>query len=108
MDDTVTITPDTVARRADRVVWHPLTGERGAVLLHLDTGTYHNLSGVGALIWELLAEPVAVARLQEQIQSSFDAPPADLAADVRQFLLQLRERGLVALEGGATTPSTPP
>lgn len=108
MADRPEITPHAIARRADRVIWHPLTGERGAVLLHLETGAYHNLSGVGALIWELLAEPVEVVRLQEQIQAAFDAPPADLAADVCQFLLQLQERELVALDDRARAPSSRP
>lgn len=108
MVDTLMITPHTIARRADRVVWHPLSGERGAVLLHLDTGAYHDLSGVGALIWDLLAEPIAIGRLQERIQAAFDAPPADLAADVQQFLLQLQQRELVVLEEPATDPSSPP
>lgn len=82
-------------RRHPRVVSHRLAGEQAAVLLHLDTSAYHSINNVGALIWELLEEPLSLAELEQQLAALIGDPPASLAADIDDFLTSLAARGLI-------------
>jgi hypothetical protein len=83
-------------RKNPQVAYRELSGESGAVLLHLETGAYHGLNSTGILIWDLIdgerTRPALVAALREQL----DDAPEDLDAEVERFLGDLRERDLIA------------
>jgi len=89
------IAPETVINRSPRAAFHPLAKGEGGVLLHVDTGAYHGVNRVGALIWELLERPIALRDLLEGLRGRFtDAPPA-MADEVSAFLTDLNARDLV-------------
>lgn len=68
------------------------------VLLDLDDGTYYGLNGVGAQLWESLDEPTTVASLERETATAFDVDREACRADIRAFLVDLRDRGLIEVE----------
>lgn len=86
----------TAYRRAPAALWHRtsrrvlVSPAAGAPLLELD--------GVAALVWEALAEPVAVDELAADLAAVFDQPLADVAPEVERMVA-----GLVA--AGAAEPT---
>jgi coenzyme PQQ synthesis protein D (PqqD) len=65
------------------------------IMMSLETGQYHSLTGVGSRIWELLAEPTTEEAIISQLQAKYDVPPDVCASEVTAFLADLRKRGLV-------------
>jgi hypothetical protein len=87
---------DGVIRRNPNVVYRELAGEGGGVLLHLDSGEYHGLNEVGALIWSLIDGQRDLEALVDHLRDGLENPPDDLAAETERFLADLRERDLIA------------
>ena len=79
--------PDVAFRRLD-------SGE--AVLLHVESGSYHGLNATGALLWELIdgtrSRDDVCAELRNR---TTDAPP-DVEGVVDGFLEALRSRNLIS------------
>lgn len=69
--------------------------EDQAVLLHLESGAYHELNPVGAEIWELLDGERGPGEIAAELRARVTDPPADLEAVVTDYLSELRERDLV-------------
>ncbi len=87
-------------RRSPRAVHRRLSGEEGAVVLHLDSAAYHGLNEVGSLIWELIGEEGATMQtLVTELRVRVNDPPDDLADHVHAFLSALAERNLVLISG---------
>ena len=68
-------------------------------MLKLDSGAYHGLNETGSLLWELIAEGIMLPELVEQFRHRVDDPPGDVAAAVALFVEDLRQRGLLVVEG---------
>lgn len=66
-----------------------------AVLLHLDSGAYHELNPIGAVIWDLLDGHRSVAQIADEIRAQVDDPPDDLLDVVTDFLAELRHGDLI-------------
>ena len=66
------------------------------VVLHLANGTYYGLDPVGAILWEALSRDELPNQACEAILARFDVERARVEADLRQFLGELAENGLVA------------
>jgi hypothetical protein len=92
------ITDATVIRRNQRVAFRSLTGQSGAVLLHLDTAAYHGVNEVGGLVWDLVNDGIRFDDLITQLQSQLGEVPPSLTEDITDFLEELRARDLVVLE----------
>lgn len=69
--------------------------ENEAVLLHLDSGAYHELNPVGAEIWDLLDGDRTADEIASELRSRVEDPPGDLESIVSEFLADLRERDLI-------------
>lgn len=89
------IVTDQRVRRSDRSSFRRLDDGEGAVVLHLDSGAYHQLNKVGTLIWELLEQEPTVPELVARVRDRVDGAPADLEEDVQTFIAALAERDLV-------------
>jgi hypothetical protein len=85
----------TVLQRNPRVEYRSMGEGEGGVLLHLDTAAYHGLNEVGALIWRLLEEPKAFDTLLQELRDQLKEVPPQFEEEIRQFLGELAERGLV-------------
>lgn len=81
------------ARNPD-VVSSRLTGGE-AVLLHLESGEYHELNPTGAAIWDLLDGQHSVSQIATALRDRVEEPPEDLDDAVRSFLDELDERDLI-------------
>lgn len=95
----------TLVKRNPRAAYRRIGGDEGAVLLHLDTAEYHGVNQIGALVWDLLEEPLVFGDLVAQLRSRIENPPVDLVGDVEKFVEALQERDLVVLEE-PSRPST--
>lgn len=89
------ISSDTVVRRSPRAAFHQLDDAQGGVLLHVDTGAYHGLNRVGALIWEMLEQPLPLRTLLDSLRTRFEDPPPAMADEVNAFLRDLNTRDLI-------------
>ena len=66
-------------------------------MLHLDTAQYPGVNEVGAAIWELTEPAPSFEGLVAAVRERVEDPPADLEADVEEFVYALKERGLIDL-----------
>jgi hypothetical protein len=65
------------------------------VMLNVNTGEYHSISGSGVRIWELSEKPVTEGQIVQAICAEFDVAEEVCQADVRGFLDELLEAGLI-------------
>lgn len=65
------------------------------LLLHLESGAYHELNAMGGIIWDLLEGDRSPSEIAEEIRGRVDDPPDDLEEIVIRFLDYLRERDLL-------------
>jgi hypothetical protein len=92
LEDTVRVSEDVVFRELD--------GE--AVLLHLGTGIYFGLNGVGTRIWNLLQQETSIQKVYGQLLAFYDVSPQQLQDDLISLIAEMREKGLVQ-DGQAAT-----
>jgi len=85
-----------VVTRNPQVVYRELAGEGGGLLLHLDSGEYHGLNEVGALIWSLIDGERTVDVLVDDLRAELQDPPDDLTGETERFLADLLQRDLIA------------
>lgn len=84
------------------VIFRELDNE--AVLLDLASGRYFGLNAVGTRVWTLVAGGATIDDAVAVIAEEFDAPPAEIAADVTALVDELVSRGLLSADpapGGA-------
>ncbi len=67
------------------------------VLTLMTGGTIHQLNLVGAEIWSRINGINTVEKIASEIAVLFDADPADIEADVGEFLTGIAEKGWVSL-----------
>jgi hypothetical protein len=77
-----------------------LTGER--VVLSMKDGTYYGLSDVGALVWDLVQEPISTGDLVDRILDSYKVDRAVCERDVLELLREMAARSLVVFQECAT------
>jgi hypothetical protein len=80
-------------RRAEAVSFTELDGE--TICLNLEAGQYMGMKDVGQSIWERLDEPRGFDDLVGHVTSEYDVERDTAAADVRSFLSELMDAGLV-------------
>ena len=80
-------------QRADGVFTAPLPD--ALLMMNVQRGLYHGLNETAARVWELLEQPTTEAVVVEKLLAEFDVPAADCAAQVSEFLNDLRERNLL-------------
>lgn len=90
------LSEDTRLRLADENVWSRLGEE--VVILDLASSSYLGLDDVGAAVWGSLTEPCTVGELEARLAAVYDVDPAELSRDLRSFLTDLIDRGLVVLD----------
>ena len=84
-----------------RVPEHVVTRGFGeeSVALNLQSGQYHGLNGVAALMFERLGDAPTVGAVAESLAREFDQPRERIEGDLVTFVRALHERGLVELHG---------
>lgn len=68
------------------------------VVMRLDNGDFFSLAGTAAATWRLIDGTRNRAALVTALTTEFDGDEAEIAADVDEFLVKLREMGLLAVD----------
>jgi Coenzyme PQQ synthesis protein D (PqqD) len=70
-----------------------LAGE--TAIVNLMNGVYYGLDPMGTHIWKLLREPLTFAALCDSLIHDYDVEASRLESDMREFLNDLADQGLV-------------
>ncbi len=92
-----------ILRRSPRVAYRELGGDRGAVLLRLDTGAYHGIDRVGVLVWDLLEGSPSFGELLPSLRDKLHKVPAGFEKEISDFLTSLRDRDLIEVVDPTTS-----
>ncbi|MEM6255668.1 MAG: PqqD family protein [Cyanobacteria bacterium P01_D01_bin.156] len=71
-----------------------------SVILHLDSGVYYGLTGVGIRIWELVQDTIVVSDIRETILHEYDVAPEILDRDLQKILTDLDAVNLIEVNYG--------
>lgn len=85
----------TVIRCSPDVFYSEVAQE--AVLLNVQTGSYHSLDEIGSKIWRALATPHSVDEICARMAEEYPANPEEVRADTLEFVGQLVERNLLVI-----------
>jgi len=83
--------------RADGHSWCDLGQE--IVVLHARDGRYYRLDETGRALWLLLDQPATVADLVSRLMIEFAGDREVVSTDIRIFVNQCAELGLLAVQG---------
>jgi len=65
------------------------------IMMDIEQGSYFGLNQMGTRIWALLAEPMVIGDLCDQLTEQFDVPGEQCERQVIDFLGSLLDRGLL-------------
>jgi hypothetical protein len=94
-----------LSANAPHVVHETIDGE--AILIHLVTGTYYSLDGVGAEIWGVLAAGADQEALLEAAEQRYEGDPLEIARGISGLAAELLSEGLL-IESQAQLEQDPP
>jgi hypothetical protein len=92
------ITPDTLIHAVPGQVSTEMDDE--AVILHVASGRYYSLAGVGNRIWKLLETPRTLADLVAQVTEEYDVEHDRCTSDVEALVRGFLDKGLVQIVSG--------
>jgi len=95
---------DRIVAASEDQVSGKLTGER--VVLSMKDGTYYGLSDVGALVWDLVQEPISTGDLVDRIVESYKVDRVTCERDVLELLSEMAAKSLIVFRECATTSRT--
>jgi len=82
-----------ILAKSPKTAWRIIEGE--AVILSMESKVLRGLNPVGSRIWDLIDGQRSLEEITGTIVLEFDVTPADAAQDVRTFIQELLDRGLV-------------
>ncbi|MGZ8783270.1 MAG: PqqD family protein [Gaiellaceae bacterium] len=85
--------------RGDDLAWRTVDEE--LIAIDVRESTYLTANGSGMLLWSALSEGASKEDLVAKLVAEYEIDAATAAADVEQFLTDLRERGLLDETGAA-------
>ncbi len=91
----MTLAPESRIALSKNLASCDLAGE--LAIVNFDNGVYYGLDRTGARIWNLLREPSTVEQLCDTLAGVYDVDPSTLESDVRAFVRELAEHGLVEI-----------
>ena len=83
-------------RRNPGAISSDLDGE--VVILDMESGKYHGLDTTGTRIWELLEDQISFNEIVLQLMSEYPVEQEQCATDVKEFIYQMMDSGLVEAE----------
>ena len=83
-------------RRNPGAISSDLDGE--VVILDMESGKYHGLDTTGTRIWELLEDQISFNEIVLQLMSEYLVEQEQCATDVKEFIYQMMDSGLVETE----------
>ena len=79
--------------RKDSVLFSDV--EESIMMMDIEKGSYYNLDGPAARIWELLETPRRVGELCEMLRTEYEVDEGTCRADVTEFIDHLRQLDLI-------------
>lgn len=67
------------------------------IILHLTQGTYYGLDAVGARMWTLIKQGVALGDICQRVSEEFSTDLATVKTDARNFFRDLQAQGLLVV-----------
>ena len=98
------IAADAEITKNPKVVSRGLGEGQGGVVLHLESGQYHGLNGLGWVIWGLLDHAHTLPQVCAAVRAQLADSPSTLEQDVTQFLDDLSTRDLIVLVPAQDSP----
>lgn len=89
----IEITGATTIRRNPELLSVEMDGD--LVMMSIESGNYFGVSGVGPTIWEFLESPKNFDQIVAEICASFEVDAPVASADLRKFLDNLAENGMI-------------
>jgi hypothetical protein len=68
------------------------------VILNPIRDTYIGLDEIGRRIWDLLAQPIVIQRLCDQVAQEYQGDALQIRADVFAFVNELHREGLLEVQ----------
>ena len=65
------------------------------VMMSIESGNYFGVSGIGPHVWQLIETPQSLGELVEAVCAEFEVDPETASADLRRFLGELSEHGMI-------------
>ena len=90
---TLRISDALVVKRTTNQVCCDMGGE--SIILNLKSGIYYSLDEVGARIWGLIEQPMAVTEIRDAILSEYDVQAEVCERDIRAFIEGMDAAGLI-------------
>lgn len=69
-----------------------------AVILNMNTGTYHGLNEVGAFVWNLIDQPQVVKDIQQKLLQEYEIEALICTKDLFALLNDLHGEGLIEVK----------
>ena len=79
---------------APRITHQTIDGE--TIIIDFDNGSYFSIDGVGAVIWEAVAQNATLNEIVALLTQRYAGDEADLFREVEQFLIELQRESLIA------------
>jgi len=76
-----------------KVVHETIDGE--VVIIHLDTGCYYSLDGVGAVIWSWLDQGASIGEAADRLGQSYPSRQAEAGNTVSRLAAELQAEALI-------------
>ena len=86
-------------KRNDKVSFRDFGSE--CILLHLDSGCYYTLNGVGRFIWQQLDPCAPLAAVHAAIQEHFAVDAEQAGSDLNELIDHLLSEDLVVVDDGS-------
>ncbi|MBO7744931.1 lasso peptide biosynthesis PqqD family chaperone [Paenibacillus sp. MWE-103] len=93
----LSLVEQTVVQSAGSVV-SDMSGEK--VMFSINSGKYYNLGAVGGRVWELMASPIPVKRLVDELVAEYDIDRSACEEQVTAFLKNLHGEALIEVRKG--------
>ena len=97
--------PPPLCVNASHVVHETIDGE--TILIHLGTGTYYSLDGIGTEVWVMLAAGASRETVMAAANDRYVGDPVEIEAGLSSLLADLLHEGLL-VEGQPETATDPP
>jgi hypothetical protein len=98
------ISPESIVFASKDQISCDLAGE--AAILELKSGTYFGLDEVGAVVWNLIAQPRRVTEIRDVLLERYDVEADRCGRELIDLLGALHERGLIQVAEGRTDDET--
>jgi hypothetical protein len=78
-----------------------------AIIMNLTNGAYYSMDGVGAVVWEHIAEGRSIEAIHDSIARRFDVEDSRLREDLDRLVAELLAEGLVLATSNGTAAYQP-